>query len=79
MQNNCRLSGPRTSSSTVAEQVVHTETEDSFPVVNPEVDSEIRSYKVEVKPTTSSGLDSGRFLRFSSWNSLIRALVLLRI
>ena len=60
-------------------QVVQTETEDSLPLVNPEDDSEIRSNKVEVKPTTSSGLDSCRFLRFSSWNSLIRALVLLRM
>lgn len=59
---NCWLSGPRTSISTVAEQVVHTETEDSFPLVNPEVDSEVTKLKLSQQLRVLTVVDFCAFL-----------------
>jgi hypothetical protein len=74
MQNNCWLFRPKASNSSATEQAAEMVNENNrYPLVNPEVDSEIRSNKVEVK-STSVGLDDERFSRFSSWNGLIRAL-----
>lgn len=52
--------------------------DETYPLINPEVDKEVRTNKLEVDQAVHAGLDDARFSRFSSWESLISALVYLR-
>ena len=72
------LSGPNTSrneapsvNDDVSASIVH-------PLINPEHDNEVRCKASSAGLDIRSGLGSHRFSRFSSWNSLIRAVSLLQ-
>ena len=53
--------------------------EDPFPLVDPDDDSELRKETVLTKKTeVKTDILTNRFKKFSSWNSLIRALTVLR-
>ncbi|XP_056001163.1 uncharacterized protein LOC130048455 [Ostrea edulis] len=49
-----------------------------FPLLDPENDSEIKNTVTVVKTNVSCGLNTNLFLRFSSWESLIRGLSFMR-
>nr|XP_054587010.1 uncharacterized protein LOC129152514 [Nothobranchius furzeri] len=53
------------------------ETHESFELVEPEVDFEIRQVGTFITQTKKSGLTPERFQRFSSWTSLVRAIAFL--
>ena len=76
MQGSTWLRGPETPFSSEKEpaQVL----DKTYPLINPEVDKEVRINKLEVEQVVSVGLDNGIFSRFSNWERLISALVYLR-
>lgn len=76
MQNSVWLHGPGMLSALAKESTPLTD--DYHPLIDPDVDREVRSNKLEVDTPVSSSLDSGRFSRFSSWERLIAALMYIR-
>ena len=76
------LTGPAQSLS-VAENTASTELDlpappDVYPLINPDEDAEVRCKTSHVVTDVRSSLGSHRFLRFSSWKSLVRAIALLQ-
>ncbi|XP_061170784.1 uncharacterized protein LOC133180260 [Saccostrea echinata] len=76
MQNSTWLRGPQTVCISAEEHATLVDT--TYPLINPDVDKEVRSNKLEIAQKVSFGLDNGRFSRFSSWKRLILALVCIR-
>nr|XP_034311144.1 uncharacterized protein LOC117684166 [Crassostrea gigas] len=76
MQNSTWILGPRTVCSSADDHVSLEDT--TYPLIDPDVDKEVRSNKLEVSTKVTLGLDNGRFSRFSSWKRLILALVCIR-
>ena len=75
MQNSTWILGPRTVCSSADDHVSVGDT--TYPLVDPDVDKEVWSNKLEVGTKGTLGLDNSRFSRFSSWKRLL-ALVCIR-